>query len=233
MDQLQTAPEIPLGSSPNPLPQTPNLFPGWYKCLHCDDYGTCCNGPSLGSLGDIASAREFHKAVRRAKGKHLKDISSVATSISEHTVNEYFSNAAKDYKLATVMAIDNALTAICGNRVGQPPLLHACPASSAEVKQQLAAADLKVAAAEMRATQAEAEAREANRKLADIKGRQIAQLAHLEESHAKDMEWMKNDIRMWRRFAFILLGIGIVFLVMLVFYFCVDAAHPASGLIRY
>ena len=129
--------------------------------------------------------------------------------------------------------IDHALLAICGNRVGLPPLDHACPASSADVRQQLAAADLKLAAAELRAAQSETDATQMQQKLADTKGKHIAQIERLESSHAKDMEWMKNEIRLWRRFSFILLGAGLILLILLVFYVGWDFAHPSSGLIRY
>ena len=61
----------------------------------------------------------------------------------------------------------------------------------------------------------------------------VAQIAQLEANHAKDLDWMKEDVRLWRRFAFILLGIGAILLAALVFYVGWDVAHPANGLIRY
>ena len=70
-------------------------------------------------------------------------------------------------------------------------------------------------------------------KLADTKGKHIAQIAQLEANHAKDLDWMKEDVRLWRRFAFILLGIGAILLAALVFYVGWDVAHPANGIIRY
>jgi hypothetical protein len=184
-------------------------------------------------LGDITTVRTFHKELRKARSITLRAIYKAAPQISETTINEYFSNAVKDFKWTTVSHIDHALLSICGNRVGLPPLDHACPASSSEVRQQLAAADLKLAAAELKSAQHESEVSELRKKLTDTKGKHIAQIAQLETNHAKDIEWLKDDVRLWRRFAFILLVIGAILLAALVFYVGWDVAHPATGLIRY
>ena len=163
----------------------------------------------------------------------LRAIYEAAPQISETTINEYFSNAVKDFKWTTVSHIDHALLSICGNRVGLPPLDHACPASSSDVRNQLAAADLKLAAAELKSAQHETEVSELRKKLTETKGKHIAQISQLENNHAKDIEWLKNDIHLWRRFAFLLLAIGVILLAALVFYISWDVAHPASGIIRY
>ena len=232
----QTAPEpennIPL--SQNASTDSPNMLPGYWNCLRCDDLGVTCNGPSLRTLGDIGAVRTFHKELKRVRKITNHAVYEAANRIvSETTINEYFSNVVKDFKWTTVSHIDHALLAICGNRVGLPPLDHACPASSSDVRNQLAAADLKLAAAELRAAQSETDIAALRQKLADTKGKHIAQLATLEENHAKDIDWLKNDVRLWRRVAFTLLAIGFVLLALVVFYFCIDAAHPNSGLIRY
>ena len=231
----QTAPEAenPLLLSQNLPPEAVNMTPGYRNCLSCEDLGVSCNGPSLRTLGDIATVRTFHKELRKSRGIILKAIYKAAPQISETTINEYFSNIVKDFKWTTVSHIDHALLSICGNRVGLPPLDHACPASSADVRQQLAAADLKLAAAELRAAQSETDMDALRQKLADNKGKHIAQIERLESAHAKDMEWMKNEIRLWRKFSFVLLGAGLILLILLVFYVGWDFAHPASGLIRY
>lgn len=233
MSKTENVPSSELRPSPNFTPETPNISPGLQKCLSCEDYGSNCRGPSLGSLGDIASVRTFHKAMRKARKLSLKAVADAAPSISDSTINEYFSNVVKDFKWTTVVAIDNALTSICGNRVGMPPVDHACPASSSEMRNQLAAADLKIAAAELKAAQSEADIAGLRQKLTEVKGKHISQIAQLEASHTKDMDWMKNEVRLWRRFAFVLLSVGLVVLVLLVLYIGWDLAHPASGLIRY
>lgn len=132
------------GQSPNPLAEEQNPTAeetkhiGLYqKCLNCQDYGVTCNGPKLAALGDIMVVREFHRAIKAARKITLKDIAAAAPTISEYTVNDYFSHSVKDFKWTTVGVIDNALTAICGNRVGQPLLDNPCPASSSEIISQM------------------------------------------------------------------------------------------------
>ena len=228
MDQPPIITETDFCEDQNPVTETPNRTPGWQKCLPCMDYGSSCNGPSLNSLGDIASVRTFHKAMRKARNIPLKKIADAAPSISEKTVNEYFSNVVKDYKWTTVMAIDNAMLTICGNRYGLPPVDHACPASSSEFRQQLAAAEMKVAAAELKLAQSENDMLQLQQKLTDTKGKHIAQIAQMESRHTKDIDWMKDELRLCRKFAFLLLGIGIVLLTALVFFIGWNLAHPGS-----
>ena len=225
MDQIPIFAETNIGEDQIPVTETPNRTPGWQKCLPCMDYGSRCNGPSLNSLGDIASVRTFHKAMRRERNIPLKKVADAAPSISEKTVNEYFSNVVKDYKWTTVMAIDNAMLTICGNRYGLPPLDHACPASSSEFRQQIAAADMKLAASELKAAKSEADVLQIQQKLTDTKGKHIAQLSQMESRYAKDIEWMRDEVRLWRRFAFMLLGIGILLLAALVFFIGWNLAH--------
>ena len=213
-DTITTAPES-IGLSPNITPESPNLIPGWHKCLACSDYGVSCNGPSLSSLGDIASVRAFHKAMKKARKLTLKPIVKAAPTISEATIGEYFSNAVKDYKWTTVVAIDTALICVCGNRESGMPISSTCPASSSEMRSQLAAMELKVAAAELKAVQYETDTTGMVQKLADTKAKHIAQLAAMEADHAKDMDWMKNEVKLWRRFAFVLLAVCLVLLASL------------------
>lgn len=222
-----------LAPSPNITPETPNVVPGWQKCLSCSDYGVSCNGPSLGSLGNIDSVRSFHKAMKKARKLSLKAIADAAPTISDSTINEYFSNVIKDYKWTTVSAIDTALACICGNRVGAMPLDNTCPASSSEIRNQIAAAELKIAAAELKAAQSESDTAGLRQKLTDVKAKHITQIEQLESNHYKDMEWMKNEVHLWRRFAFLLFGVGLLLLILLVFYIGFDVANPHGGLIRY
>ena len=210
-DTTNNAPES-IGFSPNITPESPNVIPGWQKCLACSDYGVSCNGPSLGSLGNIDSVRSFHKAMKKARKLTLKPIVKAAPSISEATIGEYFSNAVKDYKWTTVSAIDTALICTCGNRESGMPLDNTCPASSSELRTQLAAAELKAAAAELKLAQCETDTTGAVQKLAAAKAKHIAQIEAMEADHAKDMEWMKNEVKLWRRFSFVLLVVGLVLL---------------------
>ena len=219
---MPNAPETTFDESIKHIPIEPNLIPIYSKCLSCSDYGTSCRGFDIVSLGDIASVRAFHRAVKKAHGLSLKAIAAAAPIISESTINEYFSNVEKDYKWTTVVTIDKALLTICGHRVGMPPLEHACPISSSEARQQLAAADLKLASAELNLATSLAECESLRRKISDTAA-----------SNDAEVQWLKNDIKLWRRIAFILLGIGLVVLVMLLGYLAYDIAHPGSGIVRY
>ena len=163
----------------------------------------------------------------------LKAIAAAAPQISESSINEYFSNIEKDYKWTTVVAIDKALLTICGHRIGMPPLEHACPISSSEARQQLATADMNLAAANMTMANLQAECDDLRRRMADSDGAHVVQLAELQIVQKNESDWLKNDIKLWRRIAFILLGIGLAVLVALLGYLAYDIAHPGSGLVRY
>ena len=99
--------------SQNDIPTSQNPVPGWYSCLECQDLGANCNGPSLRTLGNIASARAFHKALLKCRNIQLKRVAEVARDrISEATVYEYFSHAEKDFKWTTVFVICDVLISI-------------------------------------------------------------------------------------------------------------------------
>lgn len=222
-----------LDESINNVPVQPNIAPIYSKCLACPDYGTTCRGFDLVSLGDIGSVRAFHRAVKKTHGLSLKAIASAAPMISESTINEYFSQVEKDYKWTTVVAIDSALLSICGHRIGMPPPDHSCPAASSEYRNMLAAADLKLATADLNAANLKAECDDLRRRLADADGSHVAQLADIQALNRGEVEWLKNDVKFWRRIAFIFLGIGLIAFALLLCYFGYDIAHPNSGLIRY
>jgi hypothetical protein len=226
MPNTQEENQIPIGTNPD-------VNQIYAKCLTCPDYGTTCRGFDLVSLGGINAVRAFHKAVKKAHNISPKAIAAEAKEISDYTISEYFSPGERDYKWTTVVTIDKALLSISGNRVGLPPLEHACPISSSEARQQLAAADLNLAAANMDLANMRAECDDLRRRLEDSDGSHISQLAELQAAKQDEVDWLKNDIKLWRRFAFMLLGIGIILLACLVFYIAWDIAHPASGLIRY
>lgn len=133
-----------LGENPNETKEVPNHIGLYQKCLLCKDYGVSCNGPKLAALGDIMVVREFHRAIRVARKITLKAIADAAANISEYTVNDYFSHSVKDFKWTTVGAIDNALTSICGGRVGQPLSDNPCPASTSEIAEQIAAYEARL-----------------------------------------------------------------------------------------
>lgn len=220
--------------SENTSPLLPNPTPLYAKCLVCPDFVTGCRGVDITSLSGAAEKRAYHKAIKKEYGFLLRDIYPLVKNvIGKTTTDEYFGSGTSDYKWTTVTTIHKALLYLVAQKKGLPLCEHSCSSYSSEVRQQLATADLKVATAELRAAQADADLDAMRQKLADTKGKHIAQIAQLEANHAKDMDWMKDDIRLWRRFAFILLGIGVVLLAALVFYVGWDVAHPENGLIRY
>ena len=220
--------------SENLSPLLQNPTPLYLKCLSCPDFVTACRGVDLTSLSGAAEKRAYHKAIKKEYGFYLKDIYPLVKHvIGKTTTDEYFGSGTSDYKWTTVTTIHNALLSLVAQKKGLPLCEHSCSSFSSEVRQQMAAADLKVAAAELRAAQYETDLDIARQQLADSKSQHAAQIAQMEAAHQKDKDWYRNDISLWRRFAFILLIIGTILLSALVFYLGWDMAHPATGLIRY
>lgn len=201
--------------SQNDTPTSQNPIPGWQSCLECPDLGGNCNGPSLSTLGGIASARAFHKALVKSRHIQLKRVAeAVKDKISEATVYEYFSGADKDFKWTTVFIICDALISICGDRVGLPPLTNPCPASSPEIRAQLAAAELKVAAAELKAAQSEGTVAELQSQIIDVKARSAERIDQIQKDHVTSMAWMRKQMIIWQCLAFGLLGLLVVILLL-------------------
>ena len=219
--------------SMNPSPLLQDSPPLYAKCLSCPDFVTACRGIDITSLS-AAEKRAYHKAIKKDFGFLLKDIYPLVKHvIGKTTTDEYFGSGSGDYKWITVTTIHNALLTLVAQKKGVPLCENSCSASSSEVRNQLAAADLNIAAANLNLANKEAECEDLRRRLADSDGSHISQIADLQASNRSEVEWLKNDVRLWRRFAFLLLGIGIILLACLIFYIAWDVAHPASGLIRY
>lgn len=231
---MEHASDMPLCESVNAsilLPHNPSAYA---ECLSCPDFVTSCRGMDLTSLSGAEEKRAYHKAIKKEFGFVLKDIYKLCKNvIGESTINEYFGSGTSDYKWTTVTTIHNALLFLVAQKKGVPVCENSCSSFSSAVRNQLAAADLKVAAAELKAAQHETDTEGLRQKLTDTKAKHISQLSLLESSHAKDMEWMKNEVKLWRRFSFVLLITGLILLAGLVFYIGWDAAHPTTGLIRY
>lgn len=214
------------------VPQSPD--PIYAKCLACSDYGTTCRGFTISYFKDSRQVRTYHKAMLKAKNVQVKAIQKqLENIIGESTVSEYFGNKEKDFLWTTVIAINDALLTLCGNRVGMPPIDHSCPASSSEHRSLLAAADLNLAAANLNLANMQNECDSLRRQLAESDGTHMAQVAQIQASSADNEKWFKEELRFWRRFAFCLVVFAAVLLALLVFYIGFDAAHAADGLIRY
>ena len=226
--------EIQLGESPNLAALSPSSAPVYSKCINCADFGLSCRGFDITCLDGIEEVRAYHKTLRKARNIPLKSVHRLTQiRISESTINEYFGAAPKDFKWTTVSTIHSALLILCGNRVGLPPLEDSCPVSSSEARQQLAAADLNLAAANMTIATRQAECDDLRRRLADSDGTHLAQIAEIQSSNKSEVDWLKDDIRLWRRVSLILLSVGVVILSFLLLYIAWDIFNPSHGLIRY
>lgn len=220
--------------SMNQTPLLQDSPPLYAKCLSCPDFVTACRGVDLTLLSGAAEKRAYHKAIRKKFGFLLKDIYPLVKDvIGKTTTDEYFGPGSGDYKWTTVVTIHNALLSLVAQKKGTPLCENSCSAYSSEVRTQLATAELNAAAANVNLANMQAECDDLRRRMADSDGSHLSQLAELQAAKQDEVEWLKNDIKLWRRFAFMLLGIGILLLSCLVFYIAWDVAHPASGLIRY
>lgn len=205
--------------NPSPLPQ--DSTPLYAKCLACTDFAVSCRGIDITSLSGAAEKREYHKAIKKAFGFYLKDIYPLVQKvIGKSTVDEYFSpgSGSGDYKFITVFTIHNALLFLVAQKRGLPLCCeHSCSASSSEVRNQLAAADLNLAAANMTIANMQAECDDLRRRLADADGNHVSQLAEIKTSQTSEIMWYRNGIAFWRKFAIALILLLFVTLAMLGF----------------
>lgn len=126
------------------------VLPAYHKCLQCVELGRTCGGQKLAALGNTEAVRTYHRALKAARKIQLKQIYSAAPQIGHSTIDEYFAKGGQDFKWTTVSTIDTALVAICGDRVGLPPLETPCPATFVSLRERCDAlsARLDEAAAE-------------------------------------------------------------------------------------
>jgi DNA-binding transcriptional MerR regulator len=179
-----------------------NFLAEYEPCITCKDLGKNCKGPKLAALGTIANVREYHRRLRSSHKITMKQIFQLTENeISNATVKDYFSHEAKDFRWATVSLIDNALTVICGDCVGLPPAyLPNCPATSSEIKEKIASVEDKLKASE-------SECELIRSQIVEIEGRHIDQMAEYRQDQQKRIDWLKNDVKMWRKVSFCLMGL--------------------------
>lgn len=217
----------------NPGAEIGNSALLYQKCVECPDYGVSCNGPKLAALGDIMTVRNFHREIRDRRTIPMKLIHLAAQPISESTINDYFSHSEKDFKWTTVGCIDNALTAICGNRVGKPLLDNPCPASSSEIQQQQAEAIRRFADLEARCQKLQGKlevADEAKEKaLHDQEQAYNKNIAYLKELAEKRF----NLLLVRDRTILFLSILCALFFAGFLSYLVWDIMHPGVGLFRW
>ena len=90
---------------------------------------TSADGPDGDSLilEELQAMEQSLETLRRERKIQLRPIYTAAKIVSEGTIEDYFGKTAQDFKWTTVAAIDNALIAIIGDRVGQCPIENPCP----------------------------------------------------------------------------------------------------------
>jgi hypothetical protein len=208
---MENLPETLPYESSIPSPLSPNQLPLYAKCLSCPDFGPACRGIDITSWSGAAEKREYHKAIKKEFGFLLKDIYPLVKNIiGKSTTDEYFGSGTGDYKWTTVTTIHNALLYLVAQKKGLPLCEGSCSASSSEIRNQIAAADLNLAAANVNIANLQAECDDLRRRLADSDGSHIAQVAEIQNSKASEIEWFKNGILFWRRFS-----IGLIFLLFI------------------
>lgn len=122
---------------PEITPENPDaIFPFYHRCLKCPDLGHTCTGQKLAEMGNIEIVRNYHRLLRAERKIPLSKVYTAAPQIGHGTINDYFGRGSQDFKWTTVASIDSALVAICGDRVGLPPLESFCPADITDLRRR-------------------------------------------------------------------------------------------------
>lgn len=194
-----------------------NFLAEYEPCITCKDLGRNCKGPKLAALGTIANVREYHRRLRSAHQITMKQIVQITNKdISEATVKDYFSHEEKGFQWTTVSLIDNAMTVICGDCVGLPPAyLPNCPATSSEIKEKTKEAEEKLRIAEKKCECLQNE-------ISDIKALHAEQMNEYRNDQQDRIDWLKADVKLWRKIAFALLGALALVVILLIIYVVID-----------
>lgn len=141
-------PETLAAAAEVPVEVAENVLPAYHRCINCPELGRTCGGQKLAALGTVETVRAYHKLLRTARGITLNRICAAAPQIGHGTIHDYFAKGGPDPKWVTVAAIDTTLVAICGDRVGQPPLATTCPAGLSDLQERNAALAQRLTEAE-------------------------------------------------------------------------------------
>lgn len=159
------------------------------KCIFCPDYGKNCKGPKLSALRTIGNVRAHHRRIKDVRKIPIKSIYALTEKeISNATVKEYFSHEEKGFVWTTVALIDNALLAICGERVGvEPDEIPPCPATSTEISAMMS---------EERKKRAEAESRcvELQDQIVALQEKCNQKVARVKNEYADGFSFLKTEV---------------------------------------
>ena len=204
-----------------------NFLAEYEPCITCADLGKNCKGPKLAALGTISNVREYHRRLRSHHQIPIKEIVALTEKeISAATVKDYFSHEEKDFRWATVSMIDNALTVICGDCVGLPPVyIPNCPATSSEIKEKIEKVNESLHQAECEIESLKDRIKEKDKMYAE-------QLAAFREDAYDRVKWLKSDIKLWRRIAFSVLIVLFITMIALIAFLALDLANHNFGTLK-
>lgn len=215
----------------DPLPGGESSTPGelfstcYEKCIACKDLGVHCSGIKLEHLRSIANVRAYHKRLRNERKISMRQIFAITTDeISDATVKDYFGSEKKDFHWTTVALIDRALVSLCGGVSYCHH--HACPATATAVRSQLEAQETRI-------QHADSECEYLRNNLAEQGENHKLQLDQMQQYQQERIDWLKADIRLWRKIAFALLGVLLIVLAALFVYIGWDITHPHAGFIQH
>ena len=92
---------------------------------------------------------------------------------------------------------------------------------------------MKLAAADLNLATALAECESLRRCLADSDQAKMTQIAEIRKTHQDGIAWLKHELKLWRRIAFILLAFGLVVLCCLLLYVGWDVFSPSHGFVNH
>lgn len=195
-----------------------NFLAEYEHCITCKDLGKNCKGPKLAALGTIANVREYHRRLRSHHQITMKQIFQLTSKeISDATVKDYFSHEEKDFRWATVSLIDNALTVICGDCVGLPPVyIPNCPATSSDIRDEIAAVEAKL-------QESENECAALKQQIAENESKYVDRMESIRKDHQVSIDWLKADVKLWRKISFCLLSALVLSIATLIF--CLAMCH--------
>lgn len=193
------------------------------KCITCPDVGRICNGPNMLTL-PIEDVREMVRLRKKVLGLTNEQL-AVFCNIPKGTIDRFLSDADTDFKYTTVCEIIRGIIRYgqpAGEQLGDNP----CPATSSEIRQQKEEDAGKLAAAE-------AECQQLRDKLTATKGNHIEQMNDYRQDQQRRVDYLKADVKLWRRFTFILGGILIIVFFALLSYVIWDLTHRDAGFFQW